>query len=694
MTIPVQCPACLKEYGLRDDLAGKRVRCKACGENISVPLLRTATNNDVEPSRPTSMKSTPAKPSSAPVTESHATASRSARGVGDEPTLAKPRPKTKPKPASKRHNDDYLVLEDDDDLSEFDDIEELEPTSQFHSMSRQPTRKKKPKKASSSTGLGWLAALWGLLTFDVTGVALVLLGVGMFAVMANLQPMQVNMDRSQWLLFSAGVSLFLAANLWMTVRIWKVNRQWAVLFLGSGGMLRAMATVLPNGVVIGIEILRFLVLIAFVVEHWDEVRAPVIAFALGLCLTVTGGVGFFKGRPPQIAGNRGVLPVAAPAFPAVNGAVPSIAPNNPVATNNPTLDVANVSPFPVESVQIPVLPAFSLGPMGRGEAFQDPEVTYQRLFFITGTSNSKLAATLPGVNTAMVYLEPKGSHAPQSLACVLIASAGSNLLEGRECPNQDDLSEMIPYVKAGFAVLGFSLDGYRTAGLNLSQEQQMGVNYIQFQKAQAGLVNVRNVVEFASQKIPQVNSQRLFISGHSSAATLALLAAAHEPRLKGAVAYAPATNVVTGLRDVISAPGVDRILPGVRQFANQSSPLSHVSRVNCPVFLFHAADDSNISVADSRHFADRLKQNGKSVEYVEVPTGNHYDSMIQQGIPRAIPWLKQLASANGSIAAPAMAQNQTVSKQNAGVQPVPMVPLVPLAPLTNLPQNVNAGAVL
>ncbi len=658
MTIPVQCPACLKEYGLRDDLEGKRVRCKECGENISVPRLRTINGNAAETARRATTKSTPAKP----------------------------KPTTKPKPAATRHNDDDLVLEDDDEFDEFDDAEELDSVSEFRSTPRHPTRKKKPKKASSSPGSGWIAAMWGLLTSDVTGVALFVLGIGIFAVMANLQPMQANMDRSQWLLFSAGISLFLPANLWMTVRMWKVNRQWAVLFLGSGGMLRAMATALPNGVVIAIEILRFLFLIAFVVEHWDEVRAPVIAFTLGLCLTVAGGMGLFKGGPPQFAGNRGALPVPAPGIPAMNGRVPAVVPNGQGASNNPISDIANVNPFPVESIQIPELPEFSLGPMARGETFQDPQVTYQRLFFITGTSNSKLVGTVPGTNTAMVYLEPKGSHAPQSLSCVLIASAGSNLLEGRACPNQDDLNEMLPYVKAGFAVLGFSLDGYTTGALKLSQEQQMGVNYVQFQKAQAGLVNVRNVVEFASKKIPQVNSQRLFIAGHSSAATLALLAAAHEPRLKGVVAYAPATNVVTGLRDVISAPGVDRILPGLQQFATQSSPLSHVSRVNCPVFLFHATDDSNISVLDSRLFADRLKQNGKPVEYVEVPTGNHYDSMIQQGIPRAIPWLKQLANQADSNSAPVVAQNQPV--QNAGMTPVPMVPL---APLTNLPQNLTAG---
>lgn len=658
MTIPVQCPACLKEYGLRDDLEGKRVRCKECGENISVPLLRKINGGASEAARQATTKSTPTKP----------------------------RPATKSKPAAPRHNDDELLLEDDDEVEDFDDVEELGTGSEFRSASRQPIRKKKPKKASLSLGGGWLGAIWGILTSDVTGVALFVLGIAIFAVMSNLQPMQANMDRSQWLLFSAGISLFLPANLWMTVRMWKVNRQWAVLFLGSGGMLRAMASALPNGVVVAVEILRFLLLIAFVVEHWDEVRAPVIAFALGLCLTVAGGMGLFKGGPPQLAGNRGALPVPAQGIPAINGRAPAVVPNGQGASNNPISDIANVNPFPVESIQLPELPEFSLGPLARGETFQDPQVTYQRLFFITGTSNSKLAGTVPGANTAMVYLEPKGSHAAQSLACVLIASAGSNLLEGRACPNQDDLNEMVPYVKAGFAVLGFSLDGYSTGALKLSQEQQMGVNYVQFQKAQAGLVNVRNVVEFASKKIPQVNSQRLFIAGHSSAATLALLAAAHEPRLRGAVAYAPATNVVTGLRDVISAPGVDRILPGLQQFAAQSSPLSHVSRVNCPVFLFHAADDSNISVLDSRLFADRLKQNGKSVEYVEVPTGNHYDSMIQQGIPRAIPWLKQLASQTDSNPAPVVAQNQ--SAQNAGTT---SVPIVPVAPLTNLPQNANVG---
>ncbi|MCX7421064.1 MAG: prolyl oligopeptidase family serine peptidase [Planctomycetia bacterium] len=232
------------------------------------------------------------------------------------------------------------------------------------------------------------------------------------------------------------------------------------------------------------------------------------------------------------------------------------------------------------------------------------------------------------------------------------------------------------------------MDGYSAKKPQFSDEQCLQINFMTFQKAHAGVVNVRNVVEFASQKIPQVNPNQLFIVGLSSAATLALLAAAHEPRLKGAVAFAPVSDVESRLRETLNAPASQHIMPGVHHFARQSSPLSHVKRVACPVFLFHAADDGNVPVSDSRKFAELLKSNAKQVEYVEVPTGNHYDSMIQQGVPRAIPWLKQLASQAGSNAFPVVAQNQAPSKQNAGVMPNLTMPL---GPLTNLPQNTNAG---
>ena len=41
-------------------------------------------------------------------------------------------------------------------------------------------------------------------------------------------------------------------------------------------------------------------------------------------------------------------------------------------------------------------------------------------------------------------------------------------------------------------------------------------------------------------------------------------------------------------------------------------------------------------------YRDALRAHGTTVEYVTVPTGGHYDSMIKQGQPKAIAWIKAL----------------------------------------------------
>jgi dipeptidyl aminopeptidase/acylaminoacyl peptidase len=58
--------------------------------------------------------------------------------------------------------------------------------------------------------------------------------------------------------------------------------------------------------------------------------------------------------------------------------------------------------------------------------------------------------------------------------------------------------------------------------------------------------------------------------------------------------------------------------------------------------LFHAQDDSNVPVSESVDCHARLERLGRPVTLVTVPTGDHYDAMLRQGIPRAIAWLKGL----------------------------------------------------
>lgn len=236
-----------------------------------------------------------------------------------------------------------------------------------------------------------------------------------------------------------------------------------------------------------------------------------------------------------------------------------------------------------------------------------------------------------------VYL-PTGEHKPKSLPCVFITGAGTNMMEGYEFDEIDlegDAAEHVPYVRAGMAVIAYELDG---SGFNEdSDENQM---YQDFKAACAGVVNARNAIDFALQRVPEVNPNHLYTAGHSSAGTCALLVAAHEPRIKGVMAYAPCTDV-EHFQPGFLIRAMASEMPGLVDFLCQSSPKTHETRINCPVFIFHAEGDDTVKVKESRTFVDQLKKHNADVTLQTVPGGDHYESMISQGLPAGLNWLKQ-----------------------------------------------------
>ena len=64
----------------------------------------------------------------------------------------------------------------------------------------------------------------------------------------------------------------------------------------------------------------------------------------------------------------------------------------------------------------------------------------------------------PGFAGKLWLYLPSGDHADQSLPCVLITAGASNLLEGIHL-SEYARAEQLPYVRAGFAVLAYELDG-------------------------------------------------------------------------------------------------------------------------------------------------------------------------------------------------------------------------------------------
>jgi dipeptidyl aminopeptidase/acylaminoacyl peptidase len=236
------------------------------------------------------------------------------------------------------------------------------------------------------------------------------------------------------------------------------------------------------------------------------------------------------------------------------------------------------------------------------------------------------------------YYEP--DQAAHKLALVIVPPAGSTLFEGMALA-EGDRREHFPYVKAGFAVVSFDIDG-SVPNRKTATQADLLQGAQQFRDAQAGLANTQAALDFVLAKVPHINPDRIYIAGHSSAGTLALLAAEYEPRIKACAAYAACTDVEERLAK--STPVLDSAIPGYREFLRFSSPKTAPERLKCPAFLFHAEDDATVPVRHSTDFAALLQKTNPQVTLVTSAKGGHYNPMIREGIPKAIEWLGRIQS--------------------------------------------------
>lgn len=268
--------------------------------------------------------------------------------------------------------------------------------------------------------------------------------------------------------------------------------------------------------------------------------------------------------------------------------------------------------FPVGMIPVPKFP--DLGP---ATPVGDAGVQTYNVDLATVPGNEGW----PGMKMTMRVYLPPGEHAVRSLPCVLVAPAGTTLLSGVALDDSDYHDETLPYAQAGMAVVHYSLDGDESDAP--PEGNPLKAPYLRFRAACAGVVNTRNALEFALAKLPMVNPKQVFAAGHSSAATLALLAAEHEPKLAGVLAYAPATDVVGRMEGAQDLPPalVGIAFPQMKEFLTQSSPLTHLSSTKCPVFLYHSKHDDNTKSSDSQTFVDKLKAAGKDVTFVLSDAG-------------------------------------------------------------------------
>ena len=202
--------------------------------------------------------------------------------------------------------------------------------------------------------------------------------------------------------------------------------------------------------------------------------------------------------------------------------------------------------------------------------------------------------------------------------------------------------EHLPYVRAGFAVVAYDTDGELANPDDVTFEQVL-VATTAFKNAGGGVINARHAIDYVLKMVPSIDPKRLYAVGHSSAGRIALIVAESEPRIAACVAYAPVTDVEKRVEQNVSEAGrfLEANLAGYKDFLTQTSPVRQIAKIRCPVFLFHSEHDERISIAESESFAETLKKTNPNVTFVRATTGGHFDSMIDEGVPRAIEWLRK-----------------------------------------------------
>jgi len=240
-----------------------------------------------------------------------------------------------------------------------------------------------------------------------------------------------------------------------------------------------------------------------------------------------------------------------------------------------------------------------------------------------------------GTSWIWVYHPARAPNPGIKLPLVMMAPGGSALVTGMV---QGELNRpfQLPFARAGFVVAGFSLDGYLA---DISDTGRLAGAAQAFRKAKLGLLNFEYALRVVLAAVPGVDPARIYVVGHSSAGTLALQIAEHEPGVAACVAFAPVASYVDwGHRTMLDT--VEPADPGFKKYYFSMDPMKNTAQLRCPLLVFHADDDQNVSLDDNSRFVSKLQRTNHRVNFVRVPSGGHTMPVINLGIPLAIHWLE------------------------------------------------------
>lgn len=132
------------------------------------------------------------------------------------------------------------------------------------------------------------------------------------------------------------------------------------------------------------------------------------------------------------------------------------------------------------------------------------------------------------------------------------------------------------------------------------------------------------------------NPEKICILGASYGGYAALMGTVKAPDLyQCAVSFAGVTDVeylVKSYRNFTNYEVVKKQIGDDNDLLWDASPLKHASKINVPVLLMHGDKDRSVRVQHSEDMYDELKNQNKSVSYIELEGGDHYLSNTEHRI--------------------------------------------------------------
>jgi acetyl esterase/lipase len=135
-----------------------------------------------------------------------------------------------------------------------------------------------------------------------------------------------------------------------------------------------------------------------------------------------------------------------------------------------------------------------------------------------------------------------------------------------------------------------------------------------------------------------VDSKKIVVAGHSAGGELALCLAAHEPAAKRVVSLAGVADLQQAWELHLSNDAVVEFLGGkpadVAEHYHEADPMQ--LKIAATQWLIHGSVDDTVPAYLSRSYAEKKKQHGEDVHYLEISTAGHFDLID----PRTTAWPK------------------------------------------------------